>query len=335
MFVTNSLTGGGAERSINLVSNELTHRGWPVALVPINSGPPDQIVPTCESFPLERPWRGGLLSTIFAMRKFHQVVRQWEPDVVVLNCDLPELFGAALSGSPTVVVLEHSSTPWVQRVLLGRIVRLLLSLRKPHWVAVSSHLTIWPKSSLPFAILQNPLIATRVGKGEMVEGAVPRLVFVGRLSAEKNPGLALETSRLTEIRLEIFGAGSLREELEAESHRENLPVLFHGRVEDPWLYIRPTDLLLVPSQYEGDGLVVIEGMREGIPMLLSDIPDFRRFGFPERNYCKNIAEFVERIERFKNRFEDLKIPDEIVRETLSSRSLKVVGDSWETLLTKI
>ena len=96
MLVTNSLTGGGAERAMNLLSIELLNRGWSTALVPINAGGQDQVIPLCDVFPLERPWNGSLASTFKSVIKFNQVVRSWRPDVVILNCDLPELLGALL-----------------------------------------------------------------------------------------------------------------------------------------------------------------------------------------------------------------------------------------------
>ena len=88
MIVTNSLSGGGAERSMNLLANELTKRGWPVSLVPINSGKPDQVVPVCSVFPLNRIWNGSFLNTVVAFWNFNKVVNSWKPDIIVLNCDL-------------------------------------------------------------------------------------------------------------------------------------------------------------------------------------------------------------------------------------------------------
>ena len=43
MIVTNSLSGGGAERSMNIVSNEMHMRKWPTILVALNSGPRDLV----------------------------------------------------------------------------------------------------------------------------------------------------------------------------------------------------------------------------------------------------------------------------------------------------
>ena len=164
MIVTNSLTGGGAERAMNLVINELSERGWITALVPINSGASDLVEPICEIFPLERIWQGSLLNTVRAILNFNKKVNLWKPDVIVLNCDLPELFGALLLSRRKIVVVEHINRPWITRKWLGLAVRKLLRSRKAIWVAVSPHLTIWPLKKTPQAILLNPISLTHRAK---------------------------------------------------------------------------------------------------------------------------------------------------------------------------
>jgi hypothetical protein len=46
-------------------------------------------------------------------------------------------------------------------------------------------------------------------------------------------------------------------------------------------------------------------MREGVPLLLSDIPDFRRFDLPNRNYCHSVDDFVERVKAYKKNADSL------------------------------
>ena len=59
LFLTNSLTGGGAERAMNIVANELVRLGFEVGLVPINQSKDDFVELNCPTFPLLRQWRGG------------------------------------------------------------------------------------------------------------------------------------------------------------------------------------------------------------------------------------------------------------------------------------
>lgn len=337
MIVTNSLTGGGAERSMNMVSNELTKRGWPIALMPINSGEPDLITPTCEVFPLNRQWRGGVFNTLSAIIKFNQVVRSWKPDILVLNCDLPELFGALLLRRQVIVIVEHVNFPWSTRVKIGKIVRNILSARGGVWVAVSSHLGIWPTGKSPYAILQNPLTPSiETIQRTAITSHLKRLVYIGRLSSpQKRPELMLKIGVASGTDVEIIGDGLMRDTLQEEVLAKKLRVKFSGQIRDPWSHVQSGDLLIVPSAYEGDGLVVIEGMQKGIPMLLSDIPDFRRFGLPERNYCQTTDDFISRINEYRDDLGLLVVSEDVEGPILASRSLQVVGDSWEKFLNAI
>jgi glycosyltransferase involved in cell wall biosynthesis len=225
--------------------------------------------------------------------------------------------------------VEHSSSPWGQRALLGKLVRRILTIRKTSWVSVASHLTIWPTGTNPSAILQNPIAPHTQLQSETVDEEIERLVFIGRLSREKRPDFALEISRRTAIGLEIIGDGVLRADLEKKSLQERIGVCFHGQIEDPWSQIRSGDLLIVPSAFEGDGLVIIEGLQHQVPMLLADIPDLRRFGFPDANYCVDIDAFTVQIKNFRSKLKDLLVPSEISNSILKFRSIDTVGSSWE------
>lgn len=335
MIVTNSLTGGGAERSMNLVCNELTVRGWPISLVPINSSGPDQVIPICEVFPLNRKWQGTVRETGLAILKFNQMVRSWNPDIIVLNCDLPELFGAALFGKRKLFVIEHSNIPWIRRITLGRIVRKILTCRDTTWGVVSSHLSIWPNGKAPSVILENPLALAQQSSIEPDSDSIQRLIYIGRLSPEKCPNLLIEIGLRTGLEMEFFGDGVMREELQTTATGGKVRARFHGQVQNPWVDIQTGDLLIVPSANEGDGLVVLEGLQKEIPILLADIPDFRRFGFPERNYCKTVDSYVSRINDFHNDLSTLIVPRAMSTEILRSRSIGIVASAWERFLNSL
>ena len=335
MIVTNSLTGGGAERSMNLVANELTKRGWPVALVPINSGPSDLVIPTCEVFPLERKWQSGTLETFRSIVKFNQLVNSWKPDLIILNCDLPELFGSMLVRKSQLIVLEHASNPWMNRIFLGRKIRLILKLRKTTWIAVSSHLSIWPNEMKPSAVLQNPIALSAKSIPLLQSEQIKRLIFVGRLSPEKRPGWFMEICKRTKLPGLIIGDGAMRAAMEESVRLEGLHIDFVGQITDPWRSLKEGDLLIVPSEFEGDGLVVIEGLAFGIPMLVADIPDFRRFGFSDRNYCIDISDFENRCKNFHTEIASLIVSSEITKNVLDTRSIDNVGLAWEKLLRRL
>jgi len=103
------------------------------------------------------------------------------------------------------------------------------------------------------------------------------LLYVGRLSAEKN----LETLRpwlegLANVRLALVGDGPQRKNLERRF--EGLPVFFAGFLHGEELAdaYASSDIFVMPSRTETLGLVVLEAMCSGLPVVAA-----RAGGIPE------------------------------------------------------
>lgn len=335
MFVTNSLTGGGAERSINLICNELTLRNWNVALVPVNKSETDLIQIKSDIYPLNRVQGIGPIGTVRAIIRLNIVTRRFNPSVVVLNCDVPEFLGLFLIKRVKLVIVQHSSHPWSTRRRLGIVVRKLLSLRTQYFFAVSEHLNIWPDGNSPYRVIQNP-ISSNVAK-KFFFGASPlsRIVFIGRISKEKRPEIPLEISSLIGLPVVMIGDGELQGKLADRYRKYRSQIEWTGQIRNPWEVINPGDVLIVSSAFEGDGLVVLEGLQRGIPMLVSDIPDFRRFNFPEVNYCVSAEDYCSRLLKYSNDPQSLVVPSEVATKILSRRDIQVLGNEWENVLEEI
>lgn len=102
------------------------------------------------------------------------------------------------------------------------------------------------------------------------------VAVVGRLHPKKAPRLALEGFRLAVsdmpgARLVFVGSGELGASLQRDAR--NLPVTFTGFVPDAARYFAGPDLLLLPSsRAEAFGMVVLEAMAAGLPVLSSPAP---------------------------------------------------------------
>ena len=110
-------------------------------------------------------------------------------------------------------------------------------------------------------------------------GAPPHIVFVGRLIANKGPGLfvwALRALTAAGLRFtaQVVGDGPLRARLEREVGRLGLGgrVSFAGEVDDVAERLREADILVRPSLTEGLPLAVLEAMASGTCVVASDIP---------------------------------------------------------------
>jgi len=331
LFLTNSLSGGGAERAINIAVNEIAKKNAAVGLLVINDGPQDFYAPKVPTFEVKRRWQGGVFSLLVAFVKTYYIVIRVKPKILILNCDLPEFFGAFLFGPWKIVVVEHVPKPWSERLTLGSFVRKVLRFRKTSWVVVSDHLSPWLNSDLgkthiPNAISENEEMESKlISSGNIMK----RLVFIGRLTKnQKQPHWMLDISEHTNLPVVFYGEGLFKDELMQSALTRNLNAEFHGFISNPWSEISSGDLLIVPSAWEGDGLVVVEALSRAVPILLNSADDLKRFGLPGKHYCASSQEFAERIAEYKNNLESLVAGSEIASQILVKRKPEIVAEKW-------
>ena len=105
-----------------------------------------------------------------------------------------------------------------------------------------------------------------------------RVLFVGRLSKQKNPIFALKIiSRYIEkydndIILTIIGTGNMKDEVLEYINREGLNnnVDYVGTVNNVDDYLKKNNYLIMPSLYEGLPVALIEAQISGIECIVSD-----------------------------------------------------------------
>jgi len=106
-----------------------------------------------------------------------------------------------------------------------------------------------------------------------------RWLVVGRLAEQKGQRLAIEAmAKLKAMRpnqpieLTLIGDGPLRESLIERAKQLNLQstVRFEGQLDNPYPWMQATDLLCIPSLYEGLPNVALEGMCLNTPIVATD-----------------------------------------------------------------
>lgn len=111
-----------------------------------------------------------------------------------------------------------------------------------------------------------------------------RVGFVGRLDPVKRvPDLVAALAHMEHTELHIYGEGEDRpniakkiDEIDAANR-----VILHGAIDGPYDALRQIDALVLPSESEGFGLVLIEAMAAGIPVIATDVPGIRDVVKPE------------------------------------------------------
>jgi len=107
-----------------------------------------------------------------------------------------------------------------------------------------------------------------------------RLLFVGRLSAQKRVDRLIKALSLTkaDVQLNIVGDGEDRAKLEKLVKQRDLKnITFHGLKEGQELLdtYQQADVFVLPSDKEGMPLVLLEAMAAGLPVIGSDVQGIR------------------------------------------------------------
>lgn len=332
VFVVNSTTGGGAEVSAMAVYRHLASIGYNMRIIAINRNQFSIDEKSDSIIQLGRTWKSGPRDTYLAFINFRKVVEELKPDIVVAHCELPELFCAFMPFFRSkVFAVEHTSRPWDGRRILGWVIRGVLRCRKTVWITVDKSRTkIWLGGHDPI------YIANPAAKNEIFEvKRIPeRIAFIGRLRGEKRPEWAIDAAIENSIPIAVIGDGDNKSLLmDRCANRKDL-VTFYGFIENPWSQLSPDTLIVVPSKFEGDGLVVVEALINGFPIILADNQDLKRFGLPQQNYFASERELIDKFRQIKelgtNRFE---IPKSTILKIQNERDIRTISTHWVQVLS--
>jgi poly(glycerol-phosphate) alpha-glucosyltransferase len=107
------------------------------------------------------------------------------------------------------------------------------------------------------------------GRIVMLNSLIPRKRIDHALRA-----LAAVRGTRAEAHLHVYGAGAQLGELEELAGRLGVQdtVVFHGHTADPARALAEADVFLLTSTNEGQGLVVLEALSAGVPVVSYDVP---------------------------------------------------------------
>jgi len=104
------------------------------------------------------------------------------------------------------------------------------------------------------------------------------ILFVGRLEKQKSVHTLLIAAaelknKIPNLKVIILGDGTLKEHLIQLSKKleiENI-IEFRGVSQNPELYFAASNVFILPSVFEGLGIVILEAFRASIPVIASDL----------------------------------------------------------------
>ncbi|UJJ32053.1 glycosyltransferase family 4 protein [Halopseudomonas maritima] len=213
----------------------------------------------------------------------------------------------------------------------------------------SSHLRFIAVSEASFLFLKsvNPKILPRLipngiptpPKEEMRRKAPSteiNLGYVGRLSEEKgildliNAFSKVAFSNQT-VKLHLVGEGPLREFIETSISASNLSerIILHGHHPFPFSVLQNINALVVPSHYEGFGLVYYEALARNHVVIASHLPSFKVLPKEKKVFFFPAGDTLQ-LETLINRF----IEDSIKIDTIESISPRHTYSSATKMASK-
>lgn len=280
LLTTRALGDGGAERVWTTIARRFAERGDRVTLAVDRARPDDGLGADTNPRLIE------LGSSHFGSTlKLAQVLRRLRPDVAlaaVSGSCVKLVAAAALARIDMPLVLSyHGFEEW----RTGRLAAAayygmpIVNRRADRIVAVSDglrHRLIedWGAEEDKTIRIYNPVsldLARAAATAEDLAARPPVVLAVGRLSIEKGMIDLVEAFarvRRPDARLIIGGDGPERERLEARIEALGLAdrVSLPGRV-DPNLYYATARVVAVPSRTEAFGLVLVEALAHGLPIV--------------------------------------------------------------------
>ena len=231
----------------------------------------------------------------WVVRRTTQALREFDPHVVHVHEPVAPMVAAAAAmfGPKPIVGTFHSWShrdrayrlvaPAARRIAERLDARVAVSPAAQEFAAEALHLSLGL-----FRIIPNGVPVAAYEKAEpipeLVDPERPLLLFVGRLEARKGLDVLIRAflrlrSTMPSVRLCVLGEGPERQrcqEMVPPSIRPD--VLFVGAVDEAAKprYHASADVFVAPNTGgESFGIILLEAMAAGLPIVASDIPGFR------------------------------------------------------------
>ena len=275
----------GSENHLLLLLPALRERGFEVELVMLHEGEAGaaDFASRLEAsgVPVERI-RLAHTASPRAFARLLRIVRARRPEILhthLVHADFHGLVAGRLARVPVLVSTKHGFNPFRERRLFAIADRTVARLADVH-IAISAGLARYLAEREGFDVSSFEIVHYGIEPGPAPPSlpAAPRLAVVGRLIPIKGHGvllraLAAARADVPGITLEIAGEGALDAELRATVAELGLDdsVSFLGHVSRVAGILERAEVVVVPSLGEGFGMVALEAMERGRPVIASAV----------------------------------------------------------------
>ncbi len=281
VFVNSSLSGGGSERVMTLLANQMAEDGYDIImLLCVHNEEVYKLNEKVKSFYLKENNSNGLNMRLTRLKELRSKIKEEKPDVVISFMSQINMYSliATIGLNAKVIVSERADPK--QRSKVHRIVESILYtifadnvVFQTEFVKKYFNLFIQKKSEVIANPIDVSILPVYKGKKEK------HIAGIGRLTSQKNFELLINAfsefdKKVSGYTLHIFGDGPLLNRLKKLVDEKQLTqkVIFHGYVKNIAEQICKYNMYVSTSNFEGISNAMLESMAMGIPTICTDCP---------------------------------------------------------------
>ena len=303
VFILNSLANiGGVERMLVDKANHLATNGWNVIFVTYEQGVHPilyklhsslkHIDLECRYYELYRYSLARRLLCytrlkILFRKRLYAILQEHQTQLVVTTTYsgefLADILAVCRPNVKTIVeshtAYAHDMIPRCWREKLTLFFKLRNIRRYDLLIALTENdANSWRQQGVKVKVVPNHVafFPETLANGVREEG---RIIAIGRLHHQKRfdrliDAFSLLSHRYPKWHLDIYGRGADREMLlkQIEGYRLTDRIIIHEPVEDVFCEYQRSQFFVLSSDYEGFGLVIVESMACGTPVVSTDCP---------------------------------------------------------------
>jgi len=240
-----------------------------------------------------------------------KLVKKLKPDIIHAHDYRASIIGAIVKEDAKLISHLHNNYIWARRYNAKTLLFSIFINRMDSIVVVSKSVleeNIYYKKMLPkTVVIQNCIDLQKIyniqnpKKDRNID-----VVFVGRLTEQKDP-LAFITcidilkNEGIKLKAGIVGDGELENSCIREIQRLGLEneIIMHGFQPNPYKFMADSKVIILPSKWEGFGLVTMEAMSLGVPVVCTGVGGLKEFVVDGENgfVCRGIDELAGAVKK--------------------------------------
>lgn len=246
----------------------------------------------------------------FDFKHIKEAIEREKPEIVHCHDVSASIYGAVLSNyihsyGGKVISHLHNNDPRMRKINLRSVLYKLASKKFDQVIVVSK--SVIDEFVFKFPKNKTTIIPNIVNKLRILNMAQKDEIdkydigFVGRLVEQKNPIQFLKIvesvkSQIPDLRVFMIGDGYMKSVVSSKIIELKLTdtVELLGYKSNPYPYMKKAKLIVMPSKFEGFGLVAVEAMLLGTPVLATPVGGLGEIISYSELLVKNYEDFSQR-----------------------------------------